>query len=120
NSRHPGYAYQVDAVEAIKGLPYAAVFHEQGLGKTKIGVDIALEWLKANEVDSVVVVTKRGLIANWTEEIKAHTYISPRILDQKRPSNFFALNSPARFYLTHYEVIKSEERRLALFLKTLR
>ena len=34
----------------MKGLPYAAIFHEQGLGKTKIGVDLALEWLKSNEV----------------------------------------------------------------------
>lgn len=118
--RHPGYAYQVDAVEAVKKLPYAAIFHEQGLGKTKIGVDLALQWLKANEVDSVLVITKRALIENWSEEIKAHTYVTPRILDQRRPSNFFALNSPSRLYLTHYEVIKSEERRLALFLKTRR
>lgn len=120
DARHPGYAYQVDAVEAVKSLPYSAIFHEQGLGKTKIGVDLALQWLKANEVDSVLIVTKRGLVENWSEEIKAHTFISPRILDQKRPSNFFALNSPARLYLTHYEVIKSEERRLSLFLKTRR
>jgi SNF2 family DNA or RNA helicase len=119
-ARYPGYDYQIDAVEAIKGLPYAAVFHEQGLGKTKIGVDVALDWLKTNVIDSVIVVTKRGLIENWTDEIKAHTYISPRILIQNKASNFFSLNSPSRFYLTHYEVIKSEERRLALFLKTRR
>lgn len=119
-ARHPGYAYQVDAVEAVKDLPYAAIFHEQGLGKTKIGVDLALQWLKSNDVDSIIVVTKRGLIENWSEEIKSHTFIAPKILDQRRPSNFFALNSPARLYLTHYEVIKSEERRLALFLKTRR
>src|SRR5262249_6873638 len=93
---------------------------EQGLGKTKIGVDVALEWLKGNLVDSVLIVTKRGLIENWQEEIRAHTFIAPRILNQKKPANFFALNSPARLYLTHYEVIKSEQRRLALFLKTRR
>lgn len=63
-ARHPGYAYQVDAVEAVKDLPYAAIFHEQGLGKTKIGVDLALQWLKSNDVDSIIVVTKRGLIEN--------------------------------------------------------
>jgi SNF2 family DNA or RNA helicase len=120
DARHPGYAYQVDAVEAVKRLPYAAIFHEQGLGKTKIGVDLALEWLKSNEVDSILIVTKRALIENWSEEVRAHTYIKPRILNQKRPSNFFALNSPARVYLTHYEVIKSEERRLRLFVKTRR
>jgi SNF2 family DNA or RNA helicase len=119
-ARHEGYAYQVEAVEAVKKLPYSALFHEQGLGKTKIGVDLALEWLRSNEIDSVLVVTKRGLIANWAEEIQAHTYLRPRILDQHRTSNFFALNSPSRIYLTHYEAVKSEERRLGLFLKTRR
>jgi SNF2 family DNA or RNA helicase len=120
DARHEGYAYQVDAVEAVKNLTFSALFHEQGLGKTKIGVDLALEWLRTNQVDSVLVVTKRGLIDNWADEIKAHTYLSARILNQRRSANFFALNSPARLYLTHYEAVKSEERRLALFLKTRR
>lgn len=120
DARYAGYAYQLDAVEALKNLQYGAVFHEQGLGKTKIGVDLALQWLKENSVDSVIIVTKRGLIENWRDEIKSHTYISPRVLDQRKPSNFFALNSPARVYLTHFEVFKTEEKRLSLFLKTRR
>ena len=37
--KHQGFVYQVEAFEAVKDLPYSAVFHEQGLGKTKIGVD---------------------------------------------------------------------------------
>ena len=28
------FPYQREAVEAIKDLPYSAIFHEQGLGKT--------------------------------------------------------------------------------------
>src|SRR6267154_81477 len=120
DARHDSYAYQLEAVEAVKRLPYAALFHEQGLGKTKIGIDLTLEWIRQNEIDSILIVTKRGLIANWIDEIRSHTYRTAHILDQKRSSNFFALNSPSRIYLTHYEVVKSEERRLALFLKTRR
>ena len=120
SARFDGYAYQLEAVEAVKNLPFSALFHEQGLGKTKIGVDLALEWLRTNEVDSVLVVTKRGLISNWSDELKAHTFLSPRILGQDRSANFFAFNSPARLYLAHYEAVKSEERRIALFLKTRR
>ena len=119
-ARHRAFAYQVQAVEAVKGLPFAALFHEQGLGKTKIGIDLALEWIRTGEVDSVLVVTKRGLIANWTDEVKEHTHLTARVLDQDRSSNFFAFNSPSRLYLTHYEAVKSEERRLGLFLKTRR
>jgi hypothetical protein len=34
--KHGGYNYQIEAVEAIKDLPYAAIFHEQGLEKQKL------------------------------------------------------------------------------------
>src|SRR5262245_13312113 len=120
DARHQSFAYQVQAVEAVKSLPYAALFHEQGLGKTKIAIDLALEWFRTGQIDCLLIVTKRGLINNWTDETKAHSYFSPRVLDQNHASNFYALNSNTRFLLTHYEVIKSEERRLQLFLKTRR
>lgn len=119
-AKHQGFGYQVEAVDAIKDLEYAAVFHEQGLGKTKIGVDLALTWLKADVVDAVMVITKRGLIENWRAEIALHTFLVPRILGQNRRANFHALNSPARLYITNYEVLKSERKRMALFLRTRR
>jgi SNF2 family DNA or RNA helicase len=119
-AKHKGFVYQVEAVNAIKGLDYAAVFHEQGLGKTKIGVDLALLWLTKDIVDSVLVVTKKGLIQNWRDEIHAHSHLEPRVLGQDRRLNFYAFNSPARLYLTYYEVLKSELKRLQLFQKTRR
>lgn len=120
DAKHAAFAYQVQAVEAVKALPYAALFHEQGLGKTKIGLDLGLHWLASKEVDSVLVITKRSLIENWSEEVRAHTHLTARVIDQNHGSNFFAFNSPVRFYLAHYEVLKSEEARIALFLKTRR
>lgn len=118
--RHQGYAFQLQAVEAVKKLPYAALFHEQGLGKTKIGIDLALEWLREDAIDAVMFITKRGLVQNWVDELGTHAHLKPRVLDQNHSSNFFALNSPTPFFITHYEVLRSEERRLALFLKTRR
>ena len=44
--------------------------------------------------------------------------MEPRILSQDKQANFLAFNSPAKIYLAHYEVIKSEKKRLSLFLKT--
>jgi len=117
-ARHAGYEYQLQAVNSLKTLPFGAVFHEQGLGKTKIGIDLALDWLKSESCDSVIIVTKRSLLRNWEEELEAHTFTLPRLLTQDRKSNFFAFNSPATIYLTHYEVMRSEQKRLRLFLKT--
>jgi SNF2 family DNA or RNA helicase len=117
-AKHRGFAYQLEAVDAIKNLEYAAIFHEQGLGKTKIGVDLTLLWLKQSVVDSVLIVTKKGLIQNWRDEVALHSHLKPRLLTQDKRGNFHAFNSPVRIYLAHYEVLRSEQKRLSLFLKT--
>ena len=90
------------------------------LGKTKIGLDLALLWLHENIVNSVLIVTKKSLIQNWKDEIATHTFLVPRLLGADRQANFRALNRPARVYLAHYEVLKFEKTRLKLFLKTRR
>lgn len=120
NAVHNGYPFQVDAVEAIKDLEYAAVFHEQGLGKTKIAIDLVLYWLSNRLVDCVLIVTKLHLINNWKRELREHTHIVPSILSQDRNRNFFVFNSAARIVLAHYEVVKSERRRLEVYLRTRR
>ena len=94
--KHQSFLYQLEAVEAVKELEYAAVFHEQGLGKTKIGLDLVLYWLKHDVINSVIIITKKGLIQNWKDEIEAHSFIIPRVLDQDRNNAFHALNSPSR------------------------
>ena len=117
-ARQSAFPHQLEAFEAAKDLAFAAIFHEQGLGKTKIGLDLVLFWLGQSIVDSVVVVTKKGLIENWKAEIETHSNLRPRILGQDRKANFYAFNSPAVLYLTHYEAILSERQRFRLFLKT--
>lgn len=119
-AKRSAFPHQLNALEAVKDLPYAAVFHEQGLGKTKIGLDLVLFWLTHNIVDSVLIVAKKGLVGNWQAEVASHCHLTPRILGQDRNANFFAFNSPARLYLTHYEAVLSEQKRLELFLRTRR
>lgn len=116
--RHHSFPHQAQALSVIKELSYSAVFHEQGLGKTKIGLDLGLIWLKTKVVDSVIIVTKKGLIQNWLNEIITHTYIRPSILDQDKRKNFHLFNSPVEIYLCHYEVLNSEKARIKIFLKT--
>ena len=69
---------------------------------------------------SVIIVTKKGLLRNWKDELAVHTHLEPRLLSQDKRANFLAFNSPARIYLAHYEVLKSEQKRLTLFLRTRR
>lgn len=119
-SKHTAFPYQVETVEAIKSLDYAAIFHEQGLGKTKIAIDLSLTWLAEKVLDSILIITKKGLIRNWEEEIATHSNFKAKTLDQNPKTLFYAFNMPARIYLTHYETCKTAQKSFALFLKTRR
>ncbi|MCY3734985.1 MAG: DEAD/DEAH box helicase [Gemmatimonadaceae bacterium] len=112
--------HQVEAVRTVRDLEYAALFHEQGLGKTKIGLDLTLHWLAGGVVDSVLVVTKKTLVENWVREITSHTYLRPVVLNQNSRANFWALNAPVRLYVTHYEVMHSERTRFEMLAESRR
>ena len=116
-AKHDAFDYQREAAEIISALEYGAIFHEQGLGKTKIALDIALTWLETGAIESVIFVTKRALVQNWKEEISAHTYLKPKIVSQDKRANYFAFNAPAQCYIAHYEAIKSELKRFKMFGK---
>ena len=112
------FTYQGQAIEFAKDLDYAAIFHEQGLGKTKIALDIALYWLSEKEIDTVLIVTKKGLVKNWQEETKIHSYLHPKVLDNNRNSNFYVFNSATSLIVTNFETISLEKNRFKLFLKS--
>ena len=78
-AKYDAFQYQKEAFEAVKDLEYAAIFHEQGLGKTKIAIDILLYWLTETSIDTVLIVTKKQLVQNWLREFKNHTAIKPAV-----------------------------------------
>ena len=114
--RRSAYPYQLDAVNSLAPMEYSAVFHEQGLGKTKIAIDIALRWLEEDQVDTVVIVTKKSLVQNWVDEIGVHSHVTPRVLSGNRRENSIALNSPVLIYVTNYEVISANHDLIEDFL----
>lgn len=118
--KRAAYPYQLDAIRAVKDLPYAAIFHEQGLGKTKIAIDLALLWLQADAVDTVFIVTKKSLVENWCNEIMGHCHITPHVLSGNRAQNSILLNSPVLLYVTNYEAIAANSPVIMMFLQTCR
>ncbi|MBN2031585.1 DEAD/DEAH box helicase [bacterium] len=112
------FIFQREAVNAVQDLEYSAIFHEQGLGKSKIAIDLMLYWLENKLIDTVLFVAKKGLLHNWIKEFDTHTFMKPKMLSQNHMANYYTFNSPSRLILTHYEVLRSEYKRLLLFLKT--
>jgi len=118
SAQYDAFPYQHEAFMAIRDLDYAAVFHEQGLGKTKIAIDLILYWLKNRDIDTVIVVTKKTLVTNWVKEFGVHSHLRPKLLDNNRGSNFYIFNSSSRILVTNFETVSGEKERLKLFLKT--
>ena len=116
--KHEAFAYQLEAVSAVKDLEYAAIFHEQGLGKTKVAIDLIVYWLSHRLLDTALIVVKKGLLDNWQRELASHTWLVPQVLTNNRSRNFYVFNSPARVILAHYEAVKAEKERVHLFLRT--
>src|SRR5437762_2843541 len=89
------FPYQEEAAEFVASQVYAAVFHEQGLGKTKIAIDTILAWLRRGQIDTALVFTKKGLIANWVRELAQHSHLVPLILSDDAAKNYYAFTTPS-------------------------
>ena len=120
SAKHEAYPYQLDAVRAVEPLSYAAIFHEQGLGKTKIAIDLVLLWLIQDTVDTVFVITKKSLVQNWIDELSLHSHVTPSVLSSNRHKNSIALNSPVLVYVLNYEVVSANVDLIHQFLCTCR
>ncbi len=118
NTKHDAFKYQEEAVEAIKDLDYAAIFHEQGLGKTKIAIDLMEYWFQKRNIDTVLIVTKKQLVLNWQNELKEHTYIKPAIIQNNKRDNYYVFNSAQRIVIANFESVENELVRFKLWLKT--
>ncbi len=118
--RTSAFPYQREALAFVRELPFSAIFYEQGLGKTKIAIDLTLFWLKANRVESVLIVTKKGLVKNWLDEFDIHSHVVPRVISTDRAANHRAIFSPARIFIAGYESIKVEEVTIARFCQVRR
>lgn len=62
------YAHQTRALEAARLHKTFALFMEQGTGKTKVAIDRVGELYAAGEIDAALIITKKGVHAQWVNE----------------------------------------------------
>ena len=110
DAKHDAFPFQTEAVNFVYPLEYSAIFYEQGLGKTKIAIDLIRNWLENKIIDTVIIVTKKGLVENWRQEFEGHSYLIPQILTSNKSSNYSVLNSASRVLLCNFEVAMREPR----------
>lgn len=115
--RSRAHPYQDAAVRRLRNLEYAGVFHEQGLGKTKIGLAIALHWLRESAVDAVLIVTKKMIVPTWLQEVRKHTELVAVQLGPSLASAALTLTGPGRFFVTNYEQLPKLEDLLRRWIE---
>lgn len=104
---HEAHDFQKIQIDSIKDLEYAAIFDEQGLGKTKIAIDILVHWLKKDYVDTVIIFTKKILVYNWKKEMNVHTDIIPSLILSQDSKSRKEFNRPKRIYISNFESLTS-------------
>lgn len=104
--------FQKLAFKKLKDMEIGAIFYEQGLGKTKIAIDLILYWLKNNFLDTVFIAVKKNLVKNWYDEIRKHSFLVPTILSNKPAENTSVFLGKHNVIIFNYEIINNEFKRI--------
>ena len=115
-----GHEYQEEGTEAIQELEYAGILHEQGLGKTKIGLAVALHWLRTGAVTNVLIITKKNIIETWREEIEKHTWLEGYVIGRNLAQTSYALTGRGKVFIINYEQARNLEETMRIWQKARR
>lgn len=118
--RVPPLEHQVEAIRYLAEHPTAALFDEQGLGKTKMVIDALCVSMRRGEVDGVLVVAPVGLLPNWEQEVRKHSYLFPVVLRGSQREVRYKFLTGANFYIINYEAVAAALERVARFCKSRR
>lgn len=110
------FPHQVDAVEFLRNRDVAALFDEQGLGKTKVVIDALCLDMRDGLIEGAIIICNKSLIPVWEDEIKKHSHLSfvaLRGTPKEKGARFMGFS---HFYLINYEQVIKELERLKMFL----
>ena len=74
------YKYQLKIIKAALRLRGAALFMEQGTGKTLVSLGIVAERHDRGQVDIVYVLCPKSVVPVWVREIRKHMGLYPRVV----------------------------------------
>ncbi|HUA68742.1 MAG TPA: SNF2-related protein, partial [Candidatus Saccharimonadales bacterium] len=109
--------HQLEASKFLAERDWAALFDEQGLGKTKIVIDALAKLFSAKIIEGAIIVCKKSLLKNWEEEVAKHSSLRSIILRGTPGQKGLRFMWFAHFYLINYDLIPSEALRLKRFLE---
>lgn len=66
------FEHQVVAFNLARERDEFGIFFEQGLGKTKVAIDLAEAWMMSGKIDKVIILCPNFVKSVWKKEIQIH------------------------------------------------
>ncbi len=113
------WEHQVEGVEFLIARPYAGLFDEPGLGKSKQAVDTACALYEVNEITDVVIACPAGVKTVWTNlrvgEVALHVWV-PSVINEWGTSSKSVCRRDGKLTWTvvSYEYLRSKGHVRAL------
>jgi SWI/SNF-related matrix-associated actin-dependent regulator of chromatin subfamily A-like protein 1 len=111
-------AHQADGTTFLRTNERAALFDEQGLGKSKQLIDAIAAEIATRSLDGALIVCPNGLKSTWADEIERFSTLPYAVFGAGRKARRVAFCSlRAAFYVINYEAVASELASLRALLR---
>ena len=111
-------AHQLTGTAFLRRNERAALFDEQGLGKSKQLIDAISGKIAAGGLQGAVIVCPNGLKSNWAGEVEKFSSLRYAVFGSGRHARRLAFQSlRANFYIINYEAVASELASLKALLR---
>lgn len=116
--RKASLPHQVAGTRFLRQNDRAALFDEQGLGKSKQLIDAIAAEIEAGKLRGALIVCPNGLKSNWAEEIERFCSLPYAAFGAGRTARRTAFRSlRASFYVINYEAVAAELPSLRALLR---
>lgn len=110
--------HQTEGTRFLRANQCAALFDEQGLGKTKQVIDAIAGAISAAEIDAALIVCPNGLKSNWASEVEKFSSARFALFGSGAAARRVAFRSlKAAFYIINYEAVASELASLKALMR---
>lgn len=110
--------HQKTGVRFLRGRSAAALFDEQGLGKSKQLIDAIAQDVESGSIQGALLVCPNTLKTTWGEEIEKHSELRYAVFGAGRKARRVAFQSlNAHLYVINYEAVAAELPALQALLR---
>ena len=110
--------HQQEGTSFLRDREAAALFDEQGLGKSRQLIDAICQDVETGVLDGALIVCPNSIKSTWGEEIVRHSNSRYAVFDSGRRARRLAFQSlKAIFYVINYEAVAAELPSLRALLR---